>query len=282
MTNEEQHNDFEALCAGYVLDALTDKENRQFEEMLRDATPEQIQLFEDMMEIRDELALASEPTSPSLKVEENIMAAITGEKKKPQSDELEVKAGSANIIPIWAYQAVAAILLIASLTFVYITFDLSETVDTQDSQITDLSETVDSQQSQISELQSQLNRQEQLLTVLSGREITLVNMNGLDPSPEGYGKILWDPDQGEAVLQLANLPAPPQDKDYQLWLIKAGQNPISAGVFNFERPSTDLFFRVEQLNEEPSEESNTFAVTLEPKGGVPQPTGDMFLLGEQQ
>lgn len=264
MTNEEQHNDFEALCAGYVLDALSDEENRQFEAMLRDATPEQIQLFEEMMEIRDELALASEPESPSAKVEENIMAAISAEEFESTDDS----TGSQNIIPMWAYKAAAAIFLIASLTFAYVTFDLSETVD--------------SQQSQITELQSQLDRQEQLLTVLSGREVTLVNMNGLDPSPEGYGKIIWDPDQGEAVLQLANLPAPPQDKDYQLWLIKAGQNPISAGVFNFEQPSTDLFFRVEQLNEEPSEGSNTFAVTLEPKGGVPQPTGDMFLLGEQQ
>ncbi|MDZ7717737.1 MAG: anti-sigma factor [Balneolaceae bacterium] len=268
MTEQEQHNDFEALCAGYVLDALTDEENRQFEKMLRNATPEQIQLFEEMMEIRDELALASEPISPSPHVEEDIMAAITDKPEKQQPDEAENRSGSTNIIPIWAYRAAAAILLIASLTFVYITFDLSETVD--------------SQQSQISELQSQLDRQEQLLTVLSGREVTLVNMNGLDPSPEGYGKIIWDPNQGEAILQLANLPAPPQNKDYQLWLIKAGQNPISAGVFNFEQPSTDLFFRVEKLNEEPSEESNTFAVTLEPKGGVPQPTGDMFLLGEQQ
>lgn len=268
MTNEEQHNDFEALCAGYVLDALTDQENRQFEKMLREASPEQIQLFEEMMEIRDELALASEPKSPSPKVEENIMAAITADQEEAQREEPENRSGSANIIPLWTYKAAAAILLIASLTFAYVTVDLSETVD--------------SQQSQITELQSQLDRQEQLLTVLSGREVTLVNMNGLDPSPEGYGKIIWDPDKGEAVLQLANLPAPPQDKDYQLWLIKAGQNPISAGVFNFEQPSTDLFFRVEQLNEEPSQESNTFAVTLEPKGGVPQPTGDMFLLGEQQ
>lgn len=267
MTDQEQHNDFESLCAGYVLDALTDKENRRFEEMLRDATPEQIQLFEEMMEIRDELALASEPKSPSPRVEENIMAVISDD-----SDESDLFDNSGesqnNIIPMWAYQAAAAILLIASLSFAYMMFDLSEQIDTQIAQIT--------------ELQSQLERQEQLLTVLSAREITLVNMNGLDPSPEGYGKILWDSDNGEAVLQLANLPAPPQDKDYQLWLIKEGQNPISAGVFNFDQPSTDLFFRVEQLNEEPSAQSNSFAVTLEPKGGAPQPTGDMFLLGEQQ
>lgn len=266
MTDQEQHNDFEALCAGYVLDALTDEENRQFEAMLRDATPEQIQLFEEMMEIRDELAFASDPKSPSARVEQNIMAAISDD--DADSDFTEEANESQNIIPMWAYQAAAAILLIASLSFAYVMFDLSEQVDSQISQIT--------------ELQSQLERQEQLLNVLSAREITLVNMNGLDPSPEGYGKILWDPDKGEAVLQLANLPAPPQDKDYQLWLIKEGQNPISAGVFNFDQPSTDLFFRVEQLNEEPSTQSNSFAVTLEPKGGVPQPTGDMFLLGEQQ
>lgn len=192
------------------------------------------------------------------------MAAISSAGTESAEDSSRVQ----NIIPIWVYRAAAAIFLIASLTFAYVTFDLSETVD--------------SQQTEITELQSQLDRQEQLLTVLSAREITLVNMNGLEPSPEGYGKILWDPENGEAVLQLANLPAPPQDKDYQLWLIKAGENPISAGVFNFEQPSTDLFFRVEQLNEQPSPQSNSFAVTLEPKGGVPQPTGDMFLLGEQQ
>lgn len=266
MTEQEQHNDFESLCAGYVLDALTDTENRQFEQMLRDATPEQIQLFEEMMEIRDELVFAVKPDSPSPRVEENIMATISSDES--DSDSTEGSSGSQNILPMWAYQAAAAILLIASLTFAYVMFDLSEQVDTQLSQIT--------------ELQSQLERQEQLLTVLSAREITLVNMNGLEPSPEGYGKILWDSENGEAVLQLANLPAPPQDKDYQLWLIKEGQNPISAGVFNFDQPSTDLFFRIEQLNEEPSTQSNSFAVTLEPKGGVPQPSGDMFLLGQQQ
>ncbi|MDX1642176.1 MAG: anti-sigma factor [Balneolaceae bacterium] len=264
MTNKEQHNDFESLCAGYVLDSLSDEENRQFEKMLRDADSEQIQLFEEMMEIRDELALAADPITPSPQVEEKIMNSISSPGKEPASESSKPD----NIIPLWAYKAAAAVLLIAALIFGYLTVDLNETIENQ--------------QAQITELESQLDHQNQLLTVLSGRQVTLVNMAGLDPSPEGYGKILWDPDKGEAVLQLANLPAPPEDKDYQLWLIKEGENPIPAGVFNFEEPSTDQFFRVEQLNEQPSPLSNAFAVTLEPKGGVPQPTGDMFLLGEQQ
>lgn len=263
MTEQDQHNDFESFCAGYVLDALTEEERKRFEEMLQDASPEQKKLYEEMKEVRDELALATEPMTPSPAVEERIMNSISA--ASPATSEKASR--SEIIIPIWTYKAAAAILLIASLVFSYRTLDLSGRVENQ--------------QTEITELRSQLDRQEQLLSILSARQITLVNMNGQEPSPEGYGKILWDPDRGEAVLQLANLPAPPQDKDYQLWLIKEGENPISAGVFNFEEPSTDLFFRVERLIEEPSPQSNAFAVTLEPKGGVPQPTGDMFLLGQQ-
>lgn len=201
------------MCAGYVIGALSEEERQQFEKMLHNATPEQKKLYEEMKEIRGELALAAKPMTPSQKVEDNIMNSISATGLHLYDNS----PASRNVIPIWAYKA-AAILLIASLTFGYMTLDLNETIENQHTQIT--------------ELESQLDRQEQLLTVLSGRQVTLVNMSGLEPSPEGYGKILWDPDKGEAVLQLANLPAPPEDKDYQLWLIKAGQDPIPAGVFN--------------------------------------------------
>lgn len=111
--------------------------------------------------------------------------------------------------------------------------------------------------------------------------MNLILMAGLDVNPDGYGKIIWDPENDRALLQVANLPKPPEDKDYQLWLIKDDQSPISAGVFSFAQPSTDLFFKIDQLNQDPSELSNTFAVTMESKGGVPQPTGDMYLAGQQ-
>jgi len=106
-------------------------------------------------------------------------------------------------------------------------------------------------------------------------------MAGQETNPNGYGKIIWDPENERALLQVANLPEPAEDKDYQLWLIKDQQSPVSAGVFSFDQPSTDLFYKIESLNERPSDISNTFAVTLEPKGGAPQPTGSMYLLGQQ-
>ena len=261
MSDSEKHTDFEALCAGYVLDGLSVEEKEAFEKMLDDATPEQKQIYEEMQFVKDELALASSPLSPSPGLESAILKNLPS-KEKPEPVSTKIFGISPTI-----YKAAAAILLIVTLSLSYVSYQLSNTVSNQETRLT--------------ELTSQLEKQEQLLDILSAREITFVNMDGLDPSPEGYGKIIWDSQRGRAVLQLANLPAPPPESDYQLWLIKDDENPISAGVFNFNQPSDDLFFTVEQLNESPSELSNTFAVTLEPKGGVPQPTGDMFLAGVQ-
>lgn len=270
MSNQEQHNDFEALCAGYVFGALSKEEALEFEQMLQNATPAQKEVYRGMQQVRDEFALVSEPAVPSSSVEDTLFASISGSQEPSQADsgETDTAPNTGRIIPLWVYKAAAAIFLLGVLTLAYIN--------------TDLSGTVEQQQAQITELRDELERQDQLLNVLAAREVTLVLMGGLDPSPDGFGKILWDPENRQAVLQLANLPAPPQDRDYQLWLIKDGQDPISAGVFNFERPSTDLFFKVEHLEEEPSPVSNAFAVTLEPAGGMPQPTGDMFLLGQQE
>lgn len=263
MTNQESHNDFETLCSGYVLGALNNEEEKAFEEMLENATSEQRQLYDDLQSVRDDLAYSVEPVSPSPDVEKKIFESISDSEDSPVGRRAERN----NIIPMWAYKAAAAILLIGTLGLAYFTLDLTDTVDQQ--------------QAVITELQGELERQDQLLNVLAAREVKLVMMGGLDPSPDGFGKILWDTENRQAVLQLANLPIPPDDKDYQLWLIKDGQNPIPSGVFSFDQPSTDLFFRVEHIEEDPSPISNTFAVTLEPKGGMPQPTGDMFLLGQQ-
>ncbi|MCC5941259.1 MAG: anti-sigma factor [Balneolaceae bacterium] len=263
MDNQEKHNDFEALCAGYVLGALSEEETSAFEEQLRNASAEQKQLLEELKTVRDEIALTAGYETPSPSVEDKLFSSISGGKPTHQPD-----TKSTNIIPIWIFKAAAALLLVGTLALAYINIDLSETIEQKEVQIT--------------ELQSELERQDQLLNVLAAREVTLIMMGGLDPSPDGFGKILWDPENRQAVLQLANLPTPPADKDYQLWLIKDGQDPISAGVFNFEQPSTDLFFKVEHLEEAPSPVSNAFAVTLEPAGGMPQPTGDMFLLGAQE
>lgn len=262
MSEQETYNDFESLCTGYVLDALSGEERRQFEGMLKNASQDQLQLLKELTEARDELALATEPVTPRDDLFIDILNEISSEPKQ------------APVIPLWAYRLAAAVLLVGLLGLTMLSQQLSGSLDEKVA-------VIDQQSSVITELETELERRNELLAILESRDVNFIIMAGQEVNPEGYGKVIWDTENQRALLQLANLPQPPQDKDYQLWLIKDEQNPISAGVFNFEQPSTDLFFKVEQLQESPSDIMNMFAVTLEPKGGVPQPTGDMFLVGQE-
>jgi len=287
MNEQETHNDFESLCAGYVLGALSEEEKRTFEKMLDEASPEQIKIYRQMVRIKDDLSLAADPMEPSENLFDNILDEISTGKATaetvtsgPETSESSSSTPS-NIIPMWVFKAAAAVLLAGVLGLALYSQQQSTLVVQQEAQISDLQSELEQQNQMLTQLETELERKEELLAILESRDVNLILMAGQETNPNGYGKIIWDPENERALLQVANLPEPAEDKDYQLWLIKDQQSPVSAGVFSFDQPSTDLFYKIESLNERPSDISNTFAVTLEPKGGAPQPTGSMYLLGQQ-
>lgn len=299
MSEQDTHNDFESLCAGYVLGALSEDEKRTFEKMLDEASPEQLDIYRQMVRIKDDLSLAADPMEPSHDLFDGVLDQISldeistdsenaaseepGSQQTKSDSETRQQADSSstNILPLWTYKAAAAVLLAGVLGLALYSQQQSTLVERQSSEITVLESELEQQNELLTQLETELERKQELLAILESRQVNLILMAGQETSPEGYGKIIWDPENERALLQVANLPEPAEDKDYQLWLIKDEQSPVSAGVFSFEQTSTDLFYKIEELNERPSSVSNTFAVTLEPKGGAPQPTGSMYLLGQQ-
>jgi len=282
MSEKETYNDFESLCAGYVLGALSDDEKRTFERMLDKATPEQLKIYRQMVRIKDDLSLAADPMEPSDDLFERVLQDISGT-DSDSSDESEFQSKNEKQSQSgWIFKAAAAILLASLLGLLLYSQQQSTLIDTKESQISELQTEIEQQNQLLTQLETDLERKNELLAILESREVNLILMAGLETSPDGYGKIIWDPENNRALLQVANLPEPTAEQDYQLWLIKDEQDPISAGIFSFEQTGTDLFYRIDQLEEQPSEQSNIFAVTLEPSGGVPQPTGDMYLLGQNE
>jgi anti-sigma-K factor RskA len=110
------------------------------------------------------------------------------------------------------------------------------------------------------------------LTLLQDPDTRIVSLDGLPPSPEARARMLWNPRTG-GLLVTAALPPVPEGKVYELWAIAAGK-PVPAGLFGVD-PSgratvpVGLLAGVDQVD--------VFAVTLEPAGGVPAPTGPMYL-----
>jgi hypothetical protein len=127
----------------------------------------------------------------------------------------------------------------------------------------------------IDDLQTKLAKQERLLQVMEAPQVRLVQLNGAQPAPESTGRVYFDPRTLDAIFIAHDLAQPPSDKDYQLWMIK-GSEKIDAGVFTTDADGK-VILQLKTISD--PESIAAFAVTLEPKGGVPQPTGQIHLLG---
>ncbi|SMO72989.1 anti-sigma factor [Gracilimonas mengyeensis] len=253
---------FEELCSGYVLNILSEEEKQEFEQLLASASEEQLALFEDMKAAAAEMALLTKLETPPEELKTSLLNKI--------------EESGATRAPVhkmrWYRVAVAAsfILVAATLGLFYYSQSLQDQLQSSE-------QLISQQRSAIQRLETEVQQKEELLTILEARDVDLVMMDGTEEmSPNGYGKVVWDKEGGRALLQVANIPSVPSDKDYQLWFILDGQ-PISAGVFSVDDPERDNFFKIEQLSS--SANQGAFAITMEPKGGMPQPTGDMYLLG---
>ncbi len=130
-------------------------------------------------------------------------------------------------------------------------------------------------QGQVAFLQTRVAQQEEVIQFLSDPQVRLVGLAGLPPSPGAIGRLLWNPVTRTGLLLTSGLPLTPPDKAYELWAI-TGDEPVPAGVFTVDQRGRALF----QFPALPEARTfDKFAVTLEPKGGVPKPTGSMHLLG---
>jgi anti-sigma-K factor RskA len=77
------------------------------------------------------------------------------------------------------------------------------------------------------------------------------------------------------VFTTTNLPLPPPGRVYQVWVVTA-QAPVSAGLLTPDSSGrATVFFNTPADIPPPV----AVAVTLEPAGGVPAPTGEKYLVG---
>lgn len=96
-------------------------------------------------------------------------------------------------------------------------------------------------------------------------------------SPQARAIAVWNPDRQEGVLVVSQLPALQPDKDYQLWVIDPQYPiPVDGGVFTVDPATGEA-----RVNFKPGKAvkvAQTFAVSLERKGGVPKAEGPMVLI----
>ena len=112
-----------------------------------------------------------------------------------------------------------------------------------------------------------------MLTGMHTRVIDLVSY----PTAAPMGRMFWDQKKQMFIMYASNLKRPADGKIYQVWLIaRGGVAPVSAGTF-----MPDSTGSAEMTTMQPMQPGalRRVAVTEEPDGGMPAPTGPVIFSG---
>ena len=119
-----------------------------------------------------------------------------------------------------------------------------------------------------------LEQKDNVVRLLLSPNVVVVSLEGLEQSP-GSAFLLFDPQRGSGLFYSFNLPALPRGKVYQLWAIV--DKPRSIGTFGLDRGRKGRMLIKNLTN---FSNITKFAVSMEPEGGRPQPTGTIHLMGD--
>jgi len=276
-TDKEQ---FEELCAAYALGALDKEEEALFDDALKNGGDEYRKIFRESIGVSYLINGGIEKVTPSPQVKTSLLREIKLRTKTPFSFSLlfEQTALSLGFGSPRFGLVVSFLLLIVIGEVATYSYLLYRDLGTSERQLSFYESRIVEQQQRLVALTTTLAQKEEVLNVLQSPKIEMVIMNGLEINPSGYGKIIWDPIRKIAILQISKLPKAPTDKDYQLWFLDKNKKPFSAGVFTVSTENEN-YFKVSEIPVPDKKDITAFAVTIEPKGGVPQPTGAMFLAG---
>jgi anti-sigma-K factor RskA len=244
------------LAAAYALGGLEGEDLARFEALLAAGDPDAVRALRECGDTLVGLAAAApEPPPPAVKAAlmERIAAA-------PAARPLPRRRPRA-LWPVVLSGAMAA-----GLAAVVVGWSVSSSYEKR----------LDALARDAEQLRAELRGQQAVIAILRDPATQVVALAGLPPAPAARARMMWHAQAG-GVFVATGLPAPPEGKAYQLWAIAGDNAPVSAGVFTVDASGTG------SLAVRPLPGVSTvsaFAVTLEPAGGLPAPSGDMYLLGK--
>ncbi len=263
----------EELISAYTLGVLDGNELKELEDYLRNNPGVYQKLINENEAAFSQLAYVLKGSSPRPGLRNELLADI---KKEKEDHEIETKIPFwQRLQPMWLGlgSAVAAIIIISLITY---SSSLNNSLKEQQAKISNLEELISEQDSELAMLKEEFGSQSEMVSFLQNPDVVIINLVKTEPDLKAVARVLWNPGDDEALFYGINLPEIPDGKTYQLWAI-AGDKPESLGVFNVDERGNNLHL-IKSLSN--FGDIGTFAVSLEPAGGVPLPTGKVYLAGE--
>jgi hypothetical protein len=176
----------------------------------------------------------------------------------------------------WPLLAAAAVLAVVAIWGLVRQASLGAEIERLQGERQQLAARAGALERRVMQLQSESERLARTLTILAAPNVQSVSLAGMGTSHSAVGRTYIDATARKAVFYAANLPALGPDKSYQLWYLDAEDEKTSAGVFDVDAQGKAALVIDQPL---PLEKIQGWVVTVEPRGGRPQPTGPIALAG---
>jgi anti-sigma-K factor RskA len=98
---------------------------------------------------------------------------------------------------------------------------------------------------------------------MENTQFVKVVMTGTENAPQAQASVYWNQSSEEVFVSIQSLKQISQENQYQLWALVDGK-PVDAGVFDSQFEGLLKMKNVKG--------AQAFAVTIEPRGGLPAPT----------
>lgn len=272
------HENYQEMLAAQALNALDPNDAQLLETHLESCSDCRSQLsdWQNTAAWLSFAAIEAKPLEPASEVRSRILQAIRSDSTSVKSTDVAetVRSPGANVIPLnqkrprawtsaqtWGAIAAALVLVVLGASL----FVLWQQNRAARNELVRLRE-------QVQEAQSEFRRLHDAIELVAAPGTRMAELAGTNEMPGAHATLAFDKN-GRAILMAKGLPPPPAGKAYQLWFI-AGGRPIPGKVFTTDSSGAGM---VSDQIPADALKAAVFAITLEPEGGVQQPTGAMYL-----
>ena len=250
------HDQLSDQAAAYVLGALTPAERQGFEAHLAVCPPCASEV-RSLAQVTAALAHLAPLADPTASVRARLLAALS--KRSPAHVSwLAAAASVALAVAVGGYAA-----------------QLRGRVTTLEGRLRETTLRAEAGERLVADARRSAFEVQVTVAVLAAPDLARIDLAGQTAAPSASARAFWSRSRG-LVFTASNLPPPPPGRVYQLWVLTMQPAPISAGLMK-----PDANGRVNVTFDTPPDlpAPVAMAVTLEPEGGVPSPTGDKYLVG---
>lgn len=254
----------EELLPFYALDALTEEERVLVEEYLAEH-PEARRQVEEMSRTASALPHSAAPVQPPHHVKTGLMARVAADAKARarSSEQGQPSRRATRFENFFRTFSLAA----AALAMIWVIV-LNIQVSRLRSEVSALNERLAAQSESLEKIVANLPQ-------TNPSSVVTVSLKGTAAQPQAQGQLLVNPNSQSAVLVVTGLPPLEAGKTYQVWLI--GNAPVSAGLLTVDENGQGVLI---VTSTEAIGSFQSLGISIEPKEGSPQPTGDIVVLSD--